>query len=412
MRGRPLAMLAAVPLFYQDVLPILENHCLSCHRAGEAAPMALQTYEQARPFARAIRDAVLRRSMPPWFANAAGGAFANDPRLTTAQIATLRQWADGGAPAGRPVAATRVWTEGWRIGAPDAVLTMPRPFAVPAQGEADYQHVIVPTGFTEDRWVTAIEVRPASRANVHHAVVFVRPPRSVWLRERPAGTLFTAKGQALQGLSTLDEVIAAYLPGAEPHVLPDGHAKLIPAGSDLIFQIHYTANGRAATDQTSVGLIFAKDRPRVRHYSLSIAQGDFLIPPNAPAHAVQASFFVNTHTEIYALAPHMHLRGKSMRVRAIEPDETERTLLDVPRYNFNWQLVYRPAKPTPIPRGTRLVIDAVFDNSPANPRNPDPRATVRWGEQSREEMAVCFVDFLLPLPISPNELFRAVRGVK
>jgi hypothetical protein len=412
MRRRPLAMLAAVPLFYQDVLPILEKRCLSCHRAGEAAPMSLQTYEQARPYARAIRDSVLRHAMPPWFADAAPGAFANDPRLTGAEIATLRQWADGGAPAGKVSQPARTWTEGWRIGTPDAVISMPEPFPVPAQGEADYQHVIVPTGFTQDRWVSAIEVRPGSRQHVHHAVVFVRPPRSVWLRSQPVGQLFTAKGQALQGLSTLDEVVAAYLPGAEAHVLPEGHAKLILAGSDLIFQIHYTANGRAAADQTRLGLIFAKDRPRIRNYSLSIAQGNFTIPPNAPAHPVQASFVVNTHTEVYSLAPHMHLRGKSMRVRAVEPDETERILLDVPRYDFNWQLVYRPAKPIRIPRGTTLLIDAVFDNSAANRRNPDPRATVHWGEQSREEMAVCFVDFLLPLPISPNELFRAPRAVK
>jgi len=402
-------MLAAVPLFYQDVLPIFERKCQTCHRAGEAAPMALETYEQARPYARGIRDAVLRHTMPPWFAKAERGVFANDPRLTAGEIATIRRWADGGAPAGKAVVPGVHWTAGWRIGAPDAVVRMPSAFAVPARGEVDYQHVIVPTGFTEDRWVTAIEVRPSSRAQVHHAVVFVRPPKSVWLRAQPVGALFTAKGQALAGLSTLDEVIAVYLPGAEPHVLPAGHGKLIPAGSDLIFQIHYTANGRPGEDQTQVGMVFAKERPRMRHYSMSIAQGQFTIPPNTAAHPVQASFLVNTHTEIYALAPHMHLRGKSMRVSAVEPDETERVLLDVPRYDFYWQLVYRPARPIAIPRGTRLLIDAVFDNSAANSRNPDPKATVGWGEQSREEMAVCFVDFLLPVPISPNELFRAPR---
>jgi hypothetical protein len=403
-------MLAAVPLFYQDVLPILERRCQSCHRSGEAAPMALLTYEQARPYARAIRAAVLSHTMPPWFANSDPGEFANDPRLTPAEIETLVNWAAAGAPPGRPVPPSRNWPDGWRIPPPQAVYSMPAAFSVPATGEVEYQHVIVPTGFSTDRWVTAIEIRPQSRAHVHHAVVFVRPPRSQWLRSQPPGVLFTAKGQALQGLSTLDEVIAAYLPGADPHHLPPGHAKLIPAGSDLIFQIHYTTNGRPATDQTRLGLVFASDRPRIRHYSLSIAQGDFTIPPLARAHPVQAGFVVNTQTEIYALAPHMHLRGKSMRVTAIEPgDSAERLLLDVPKYDFYWQLVYRPAKPIPILRGTRLIIDAVFDNSPANPRNPDPRASVRWGEQSREEMAVCFVDFLLPLPISPNELFRAPR---
>ena len=402
-------MLAAVPLFYQDVLPILERRCLSCHRAGEGAPMALERFEQARPYARAIRDAVLRHAMPPWFAKSEPGAFANDPRLTPSEISTLRRWADGGAPAGTATGTRRQWTEGWRIGTPDAVVQMPDPYSVPAAGEVEYQHVIVPTGFTQDRWITALEVRPSSRAHVHHAVVFVRPPRSVWLRSQPAGQLFTAKGQALAGLSTLDEVIASYLPGAEPHIFPNGTAKLIPAGSDFIFQIHYTPNGREAQDRTRIGLIFAKEMPRLRVYSLSIAQGKFEIPPRAPAHEVQAIFPVHTDTEIYALAPHMHLRGKSIRVTAVAPDDSERVLLDVPRYDFYWQLVYRPAKPVPVRRGTRLIVDAVFDNSRANSRNPDPNATVRWGEQSREEMAVCFVDFLLPLPISPNEIFRAPR---
>ncbi len=409
MRPRPLALLAAVPLFYQNVLPILERRCLSCHRPGEAAPMSLATYQQARPYARAIRDAVLRHTMPPWFADSAPGQFANDPRLSPAEINTLKQWAAAGAPAGTPVPPKADWPQGWRIPTPDAVFQMPQPFALPAAGEVDYQHVIVPTRFTQDRWVTALELRPQSRAHVHHAVVFVRPPKSVWLRHQPPGQLFTAKGQALAGLSTLDEVIAAYLPGADPHILPPGHAKLIPAGSDLIFQIHYTTNGKTALDQTRLGLVFATQPPKIRHYSLSIAQGSFSIPPRAPAHPVQATFPVGTHTEIYALAPHMHLRGKSMQVRTIAPDDTETTILDVPRYDFYWQLVYRPAKPIPIPRGTKIILDAVFDNSPNNPRNPNPSATVKWGEQSNEEMAVCFVDFLLPIPISPNELFRAPR---
>lgn len=409
MSSRPLALFAAIPLFYTDVLPILERRCVSCHRPGEAAPMALTTYEQARPYARAIRDAVLRRTMPPWFAEAPAGHFANDPRLTAGEIDTISRWAAGGARAGAPARAASMPAEGWRIPAPDAVFEMPVAAEVPARGEIDYQHIIVPTNFATDRWVTALEVRPESRAHVHHAVVFVRPPKSRWLRQQAPGQLFTAHGAALANLSTLDEVIAAYLPGGDPHNLPPGHAKLIPAGSDLIFQIHYTTNGTAARDRTRLGLVFAKTPPHTRHYSLSIAQGDFRIPPLAKAHRVEANFTVQTQTEIYGLAPHMHLRGKSMRVTAIAPDEAELELLNVPRYDFHWQLVYRPARPVPIARGTRIRVEAIFDNSPANPRNPDPRAAVGWGEQSREEMAVCFVDFLLPVPISPTQLFRPPR---
>jgi len=412
MRRCPQTLLAAVPLFFPDVSPILERHCQSCHRPGEAAPMALVSYTDVRPYARAIREAVLRRTMPPWFADAPPGHFANDPRLTNAEIDTIRRWADGGAPSGRTAASSKQWREGWAIDTPDAIVEMPVAVKVPAKGDLGYQHIIVPTGFTTDKWVTSLEVRPGSRAHVHHAVVFVRPPRSVWLRGQPVGELFTAQGQALAGLSTLDEAFGVYLPGAGPMILPPGTAKRIPAGSDLIFQIHYTTNGTPAADRTRIGFVFAKTPPHTRHYSLSIAQGKFEIPPNAPSHPVQAEFTVHTSTEIYALAPHMHLRGKSMRVKAVDPDDTERQLLNVPRYDFNWQLSYRPSKPIPLTRGTKLIVDAVFDNSPANPRNPDPSATVRWGEQSWEEMAVCFVDFLLPLPISPNQIFRSPLGLR
>lgn len=409
MARRSLALLAAVPLFHTDIQPLLERHCQSCHRPGEAAPMALLTYEQVRPYARAIREKVLRGAMPPWFAEAPRGHFANDPRLSPAEMDTIRRWADAGAPPGpfRPPSAQ--WTEGWRIDTPDAVLSPPRPIAVPATGEIDYQHIIVPTGFDRDRWVSQIEIRPSSRAQVHHAVLFVRPPRSRWLRSQAPGVPFSARGAALEGLSTLDEAVATYLPGSAPLRLPSGQAKLIPAGSDLIFQIHYATNGTAAQDLPRAGLVFAREQPRYRHYTVSVADGRFQIPPYAPAHAVEARFRVQTPAAIVSLAPHMHIRGKAMEVRLESPGGSVQRLLSVPRYDFVWQLVYLPARPVAVERGSELVVTAVFDNSRNNPRNPDPSATVTWGEQSREEMALCFIGFLLPGAISPNELFRPPR---
>jgi hypothetical protein len=370
----------------------------------------LLTYEQARPWARAIRDAVGKKTMPPWFAESEKGAFADDPRLTAEEIAAIRQWADGGAPRGNDNApAPREYVSGWGIGTPDAVVEMPAEIAVPARGELDYQHVIVPAGLAEGRWVEAIEVRPSNRRAVHHAVVFVRPPRSRFLRGRPEGEAFAAKGDALAGLSVLDEVLAAYLPGAGPMRLPEGYAKFIPGGSDLVFQIHYTATGSPEKDRTKVGLVFAKQPPRMRIYSLSIAEGKFEIPPLAAVHTVRGGMALHTAVEVHAMAPHMHLRGKAMRLRAVLPDEEEVELLHVPRYDFYWQLRYRPAKPVALPARTRIEMEAVFDNSPGNPRNPDARAAVRWGEQSREEMAVALVEVAIPAGLDPAEIFRAKR---
>lgn len=389
-RARTAVLFAA---FYPDVLPVLEKHCLRCHRDGESAPMALDTYQKARPYARAIRNAVLRRTMPPWFANAKPREFANDPRLTAAEVEIIKRWSDSPRQQGTPRAA--IFTESHLK--PDITFAMPAPFQVPAQGTVDYQHFIVPTNFTTDRWVQAIEVRPSAPSVVHHAVVFVRPPKSIWLRDRPPGAAFTAKGAALAGLSAFDEVIGSYLPGNGPVTLPHDHAKLIPAGSDLIIQIHYTPSGRATADTTRVDIVFAKQPPRYRVYSAAIARGDFEIPPRARAHKVDIAFEVQAPASIYALAPHMHLRGRAMRVSI-----DERIVLDVPRYEFNWQLVYRPSKQIQLARGARIDVEAVFDNS----GNPNP---LRWGEQSTEEMAVCFVDFVIPATVSPNELFTTPK---
>jgi hypothetical protein len=370
--------------------------------------MPLVTYEQVRPYSRAIRDAVARRNMPPWFADAPAGMFANDPRLTTEEIATIKRWVDGGAPAGQRVDGDKRWTEGWRIPSPSAIFRPPQPFQIPAAGEIDYQYVIVPTGFTAGRWVSSIELRPSARSVVHHAVVFVRPPGSIWLREHKPGIPFTAKGAQLLGLSAFDEVIATYLPGSEPNVFPPDHAKWIPAGSDLIFQIHYTPNGKSAQDLPQLGMNFTGSAPTYRIYSLSMANGDFRVPPNAPNHRVTISFQVMSPALLYSLAPHMHLRGKAMRVSLIEEGEDTGTeILYVGTYNFHWQLTYRLRKPVAIARGARLLAEAVFDNSRNNPLNPDPSAAVGWGEQSREEMAVCFVDLIIPAAISPNEIFRS-----
>jgi len=268
---------SASPTFYKDVLPILQDHCQSCHRPGEIAPMPFLTYEQTSPWADAIAHDVEMKMMPPWFADPRYGHFVNDISLTEQQIATITDWARNGSPAGdvhdsRP---PRKWTAGWNIPSPDLIVKMPKPVPIPADGEVEYTYEIVPTHFAEDRWVQMSEFRPGSPAHVHHAVVYIRPPDSPWLRHAPVGQPFTASTfsdpeERRQAHETTSDLLLVYAPGSAPDQWPDGMAKFVPAGSDLVFQMHYTTNGTADQDQTSIGLAFAKTPPQQRVITLQL----------------------------------------------------------------------------------------------------------------------------------------------
>ncbi|MBI3473295.1 MAG: thiol-disulfide isomerase [Candidatus Solibacter usitatus] len=379
----PLACLGGEVAFHRDVLPVLARRCQSCHRPGEAAPMPLLTYRDARPWAKAIREAVLLKRMPPWFADPAYGKFANDPSLTAAEIRTLVSWADGGAlegPAGGDPPAVP-FVDGWRIPKPDAVFSLPEESSVPASGVVDYRYVSVETGFTEDRWVEMAEVRPSNRGVVHHAIVFVSGPGG--------GGWFGAR-----------RYLAGYAPGAVPQIWKPGQARLIPAGSHLVFQMHYTANGKEAVDRTQIGLIFAKRLPRQQIVATTAGTHWFEIPPGDANHRVDAATTMHETVHLVGLRAHMHLRGQSFEFRAVYPTGESRILLRVPRYDFNWQPYYYLETPLLLPKGTRIECTAYYDNSAANPSNPDPRAAVRWGEQSWEEMMLGWID--LAVDIAPQ----------
>ncbi len=390
--------LVAAPTFYRDVLPILQQHCQSCHRAGEIGPMQLMSYAQTRPFARAIADSAAKRDMPPWFADPAIGHFSNDPSLTRQEIETLVHWADAGAPAGDPHAAPppRQWPEGWTIPQPDVVVRMPKPVALPAHGDVDYTYEIVPTGFTEGKWVQMSEIRPSSRANVHHAVVYVRPPNSNWLRHAPVGIPFTGADmtdeQDRQDTHfTQADILLVYAPGSSPDNWPEGMAKFVPAGSDLVFQMHYMSHGHAATDQSSIGLIFAKDPPKQRVLTLQLTNDHFVIPPSVDDYRVEVHGSLPNDGVLLSFFPHMHLRGKRFEYNILHADKSAEPLLRV-NYNFYWQLSYCLAEPRPLAAGTVLQAVAWYDNSKNNPHNPDPDAAVRWGDQTYDEMMVGFFD--------------------
>ena len=409
------------PTFYRDVLPILQRHCQSCHRAGSIAPMPFEAFEQMRPFAAAIRQAVEEKSMPPWFADPAVGKFANDPSLSEAEIATLAAWAQANAPAGdkKDVPPSRPWAESWSIPRPDVVLSMPKAVQLPASGDVEYTYEIVPTHFAEDRWVQMAEVLPRLRSNVHHAVVYVRPPDSNWLRHVPVGVPFTASTLSdpddRRGAHWTDsDILLVYAPGSSPDEWPSDMAKFIPVGSDLVFQMHYTTNGRAASDQTAIGLIFSKQPPPQRVLTLQLTNDHFVIPPGNPDFRVEARGTLPNDATLLGFMPHMHLRGKRFEYNIIRenkdhtfngqpPYQTE-PLLRV-NYHFHWQMSYRLARPRFLKAGTELQAVAWYDNSAKNPHNPDPGAAVRWGEQTYDEMMVGFFDVAVPASMDKWRFF-------
>ena len=418
--------------FYKDVLPVLQRHCQGCHRPGEVAPMSFLDYQSTRPWAKAMKAAVLERKMPPWLADPHYGKFANDRRLTDADIKALVTWSDAGAPQGDPKDAPPPvkWLDGWNIGKPDLEFEMPNAFDVQASGTIEYQYVVIPTGFAEDRWVQMAEVRPGNRAVEHHVIAFLRPPGSKWMADAKPGVPFVparetrrrsntgtngnadpqANRQENQDNAASFELLVGYAPGLQPWMCLPGASKLVKAGSDIVLQLHYTANGTAATDKTKIGIIFAKRTPERRQLTMSAANAKFVLPPGDPAYEVHSQIEMRDDSELVGLMPHMHLRGKDFLYKVVYPTGESSTLLSVPKYDFNWQLFYFLDQPLVMPKGTRIECTAHFDNSPNNPANPDPSKEVRWGDQSWEEMMIGWFDVTIPAHADPANLYRSKRS--
>src|SRR5579863_5943461 len=403
--GFPALAAASPPVFYKDVLPILQSRCQECHRPGEIAPMHFLSYAETRPWAKAIREAVLTRKMPPWFADPQFGHFANDRSLSKDEIETFLDWVDGGALEGshQDAPPARGWPEGWNIGTPDAVFEMPHAVPIPASGAIEYQYIILPTRFSEDKWVEQVEVRPSDATTVHHAVVYIREPGSPWLEGRPGGEAFALP--IARSLTTSD-ILLVYTPGNSFDGWRPGMAKKIKAGADLVLQMHYTAKGKASADRTRIGVIFAKERPKQAVLTLQMGNDRFVIPPGEANYRVPVSGTLPNPALLISLFPHMHLRGTTFEYMVAMPNSGFTTLLRVSNYDFNWQLNYRLAQPLPLPAGTRLACAGYFDNSANNPRNPDPEAEVRFGEQSWEEMMIGFFDVAVDAAIDKPTFFK------
>jgi len=372
-----------VPITYAEhVAPVLQAHCVSCHREGDIGPMALSTYEDAAAWADMIVEVTQNRTMPPWHATQDHAKFANDRTLSEKELSILEQWAAGGTESGdlqkvaKPIAAT----SGWLLSKePDLVIPMSEEaYRVPKEGTINYQYFRADVGNDKDLWVRGLEILPGARDVVHHVLVFVAP-----------------KGARKRDLGGARTFFAGYVPGTRAELMPSGYAKRIPANSELVFQVHYTPNGTATEDLSKLGLLFT-DEQSVTHevVTTSAVNLRFSIPPGAANHAVTATLPEKLpECELLSFSPHMHVRGKSFKYTIVYPGKRREVVLDIPHYDFNWQTEYRLASPIQVPAGTRMRCDATFDNSDGNLNNPNSKAWVSWGDQTYEEMMIGYFHY-------------------
>ncbi len=423
--------------FSKDVAPLFNKNCAECHRPGEAAPFSTLTYKDVRPWAKSIKEKVARRAMPPWGADPQVGEWSNDRRLAQAEIDAIVAWVDGGAPEGDPkeLPAAPQFAAGWNIGKPDLVIPMPKEYVLKPNGPDEIQYFEVDPGFKQDTYVQMAEARPGNRRIVHHIIAFVQPPQKdnaaqqklspEELKKMRAemdekliffqdGLLTKVKadvpvyddgcatpngGAGIFRDGTGDDgggtLLAGYAPGMNQAKWPAGTVKKIPAGSKLVFQLHYSTFLGVSSEQrdrSSVGLVFAKNTERELK-TQGIANHYFRIPAGAENHRATACWTAPEDLHVVTFMPHLHMRGKAMEFKAIYPDGRSEVLNSVPSYDFNWQIVYYAKKPVALPKGTKLLVTTVWDNSTKNKFNPDPKQDIRWGDPTYEEMTIGWIDY-------------------
>ena len=424
---------AAGPTFSKDVAPIFYKNCTNCHRPGEIAPMSLLTYKDARPWAKSIGTRVANGTMPPWHADPAYGHFLNDRSLSAADKATVAKWVAAGAPEGNPgdLPAAPVYASGWTI-QPDQIFSMQEDYPIPASGEIVYQYLEIPTNLTEDKWVEAMEVKPGDPRAVHHVIVYARPPAppagappqapppAAQAGSRPAPLFDFAPNMEIPPGQTggrplppeqrkapgpndrppvrLGPSVGGFAPGQFMRVYQEGTAMKLPAGTTLVFQMHYTTYGKASTDRTRIAVKYAKSTPQTQLRWASLANGALHIPAGASDHRVDAEMTIGQDVTLWSMLPHTHVRGKRWTYEMTYPDGRKETILAVPKYDFNWQTDYVFTQPLKLAKGTKIHATAWYDNSTANKSNPDPTKEVWWGDQTWEEMMFTGLTFSIDPP--------------
>jgi hypothetical protein len=428
--------------FNKDVAPIFFKSCAECHRPNDIAPMSLLSYKEARPWARSIKEKVVGREMPPWGPDPNYGEFSNDCRLSQQEVDTIAAWVDQGAKEGNPKdlpPRPEFLAGGWEIGKPDVVFEMAEEYTVQPNAPDNYINFFIPTDFKEDKWIQAAEIHPGNRRVVHHVIAFIQTPQMMAKRKEASdfqrrnnrsslmyldGTLRRVKQDAPVADDACDNaaatgrrgaggggggeenegnLLAGYAPGKQVDIWPEGTAKRVPAGSTIMFQMHYStfqgALEKPEKDRTKIGLIFAKEPPDKMIITGAVANLLFKIPPGAPNHEVKACMTLPRDIQLLNYMPHMHLRGKDMKYEVVYPDGRQETLLWVPKFSFNWQRIYYLKKPVTLPKGTKLIVTAHFDNSEKNKYNPDPKTAVRWGDPTYDEMMIGWADLLIDNPL-------------
>jgi hypothetical protein len=398
--------------FNKDVLPILQKNCQSCHRPAEVAPMSLLSYSDARPWAKAIKAAVVSRRMPPWLADPSVGHFQNDRTLSAGDIATLTAWVDNGAAEGgaQDMPAPLAFPDGWNI-KPDIIVEMPKPFQIPASGTINYKYILVKTNFPQDMWIQSAEMRPGNSKVLHHGKVWVRPPGSHWLENAVPGEAYENETQrdiiGRNGAEEGNDILGKFNPGLGAQSFDiDGSAKFVPKGSDLVFELHYTTMGQPTEDASKIGLVLAKNPPLTRYFfNAGPTASNLAIPAGDENAEVVSEVTLNQPAKLVYAQPHMHLRGKDFELRLIYPTGETQTVLKI-KWDFNWQIGYELAKPIDLPKGTRMVGISHFDNSANNRFNPDPTKKIVWGPQNWDEMSNCFIGVIINIDTKPETVFK------
>lgn len=417
-RGIPLVGVAALPLllafrfsvqpdaprkpetgkrkvtYSADVAAILLQNCATCHRPGEVSPFSLLTYETAKKRAKQIALVSKSRFMPPWKADS-HGEFVDERRLSDAQIATLQEWADAGAPEGNPkeTPALAKFKTGWKLGTPDSIVGLTEPYKLAADGKDVYRCFVIPTDAKQDVFIKALEVHPGNRTIVHHVIAYLDTSGSARkLDEKDPGPGYSTSGGGPGFLPA--GFLGGWAPGNDARLLPQGIGNLIPKGADMVLEVHYHKSGKPETDQTQVGIFYAKEAISKRVRMLPIINPFFNIPAGAEDHVVNAGMPIYNNITVLGVTPHMHLLGRSMKVTATLPDKTQKPIVNVPDWDFNWQISYVFKEPLKLPAGSNISLVAHYDNSTKNPHNPNisPR-DVTWGEQTTDEMCIAFLGY-------------------
>ncbi len=387
--------------YAEAVAPILQRNCVACHSPGNIGPFAMTSYGKVKGWSSMIREVLLEQRMPPWHADPHHGAFSNDRSLSSEEVQTLITWIDQGKPRGKgddPLAAQPPpQAEDWPLGKPDYIVSMPKEIYIPETGVFPYRYVVVDSPIPEDAWLRAAVVKAGNRKVLHHCLVFVKYPKEI-------------ENLQPDNKGGIDGFFTGFVPGTEPTPFPEHTGKFLPKGAKLIFQLHYSATGKMEKDRTEIGLYLHQTKPPMELQTRAAARKKLAIPPGDPNYEVEGQFTFKRDSLLYEMSPHMHFRGSRVKYEALYPDGRREVLLSVPHYDFNWQTLYRLAEPKRMPVGSKLICSGAFDNSPQNPANPDPTKLVQFGEQTFEEMFICYLNYAeLPQTNAPTVSADAAR---